>query len=186
MLKKYIQSFMAVKYMPMMIIPTIVILIMTFVHSSENANLITMAVGAMAIFLFVTTIFYYREKFLISKQLKTVKNPLDYDNAVLLGQTFLLDRRFLTYYRGNVIEGVYADISKVRAEVNAKGRTELFVKLGKGAEVKLPCASAAQAGRTAAFLQRKNDKIELINVEPVGKGTLNAIYNAAEPVKEEK
>ena len=176
MLKKYLQSFAAMRYLPIMMIPSALIVIMAFFYVNNRNPRTEMAVAGMAIVLAVSMAFYYREKFRIAKQVRNIKNPEEYDDAVILGQNFFLEKRLLVFYRGNAVEAEYNNIRKIIKNNDRKGNPILELTVGS-MKVNCPCASQGQAQRAAAFFKKKNPKVELIGIDAKGPGTLNSIYN---------
>lgn len=176
MLKKYLQSFSAMRFLPIMMIPSILIVVLAFFYVNNRNPKTEMAVAGMAIVLAVSMSIYYFEKFRIAKQVRNIKNPEEYDNAVILGQNFFLEKRLLVFYRGNVVEAEYTDIRKAVKSTDRKGNPVMELHVGSMI-ANCPCASKGQAQRFAAFLKKKNPKIELLNIVDEGQGTLESIYN---------
>lgn len=173
MLKSYVMSFLAMTYYPLLTIPTVAIFVIFFFFSSKLGTAMKPIAGVFAVVLGGVLLVYNLDKYRLKKQVREIKNAKEYDNAVMLGNSFLLEKRMLAYAKRNLKEYTYDSLKKVLYGKDKKGKDQLTLEFAEGTVV-LPVGSYAQAARTAAFLKTVSDAVPE-GIEPEGTGRLHAI-----------
>ena len=174
MVKRYIQSFISMKYVFVLPALALGVFICTFLYTSSHNELLRYIGIGFGLVLFAVMVFYYREKFTVNHQLKQVKDLEKFSDAVMIGQAFFLDERMLGYARGKIFDLTYGDIEKIRYRTNSRGKMFLDLHTAKGA-LPVEMALSDQAKRVAMFLRTKNPQAEVSGIEPAGEGTLHSI-----------
>jgi hypothetical protein len=174
MVKRYIQSFISMKYV--FVLPGIALAVFAcafmFVSTGNPiARYIGIAFGAV---LFAVMFFYYKEKISASLQLKKVKDLDDYSDAVMIGQAFFLEDKLLGYGNKKVFELHNGEITGVSYRTDSKGRMFLDLTCKEGI-LPVEMALKDQAKRVLAFLKQRNPDAEITGLEPAGEGTLHSI-----------
>ena len=181
MVKRYIQSFISMKYV--FVLPGIALAVFAcafmFVSTGNPiARYIGMAFGAV---LFVVMFFYYKEKISAGMQLRKVKDLDDYSDAVMIGQAFFLEDKLLGYGNQKVFELHNGEITAISYRSDSKGRMFLDLTSKEGV-LPVEMALKDQARRVLAFLKQRNPEAEISGLEPSGDGTLHSI----DPYRNEK
>ena len=181
MVKRYIQSFISMKYI--FVLPGLALGVFVFAFLYVQTGNMSMRYAGMAFgaVLFAVMFVYYREKFSASAQLKKVENLDDFSDAVMIGQAFFLEDRMLGYYKSKVFDLKYPEIKEIHYRTSSRGRMFLYLKTEKGI---LPVEMAVkdQARRVAMFLKTRAAEAEVMGIEPAGPGTLHSI----DPYRNEK
>ncbi len=181
MVKRYIQSFISMKYVFFLPGLALVVFACAFLYVSTG-NPIPRYVGIVfGILLFAVMFVYYREKIGASLALKKVRELDSFSDAVMIGQAFFLEDRMLGYGNKKVFDLKYSDISRVSYRTDARGRMFLNLETPQGT-LPVEMALKNQASRVACFLKTKNPSAEIEGIEPSGEGTLLSI----DPYRNEK
>ena len=98
MIKNYLLSYLAMAYMPLMTVFTILIFVSIFTLMNVSAVLMKVVIGILALCLAVILIKYNIEKEKIKKYIRTLKNADEYNDAVMLGECFFLEDSPLGIY----------------------------------------------------------------------------------------
>ncbi|MBO7703035.1 MAG: hypothetical protein J6S26_01210 [Solobacterium sp.] len=148
--------------------------------SSGNPVMRYIGIG-FGMILFAVMIFYYKEKFSVSHQLKQVPNAQEFEDAVMIGQAFFLEERMLGYAKGTVYCLSYPGIQKIEYSVTPRGKQYLNLTSEKGV-LPVEMALKDQAARVAQFLKNRNPDAVVSGIDPSGPGTLHSI----DPYRNEK
>ncbi len=181
MVKRYIQSFISMKYVFVLPGLALGVFVCAFLYSSSHNELLRyIGIGIGAV-LFAVMFFYYKEKISVNLQLKKVNGLDDFSDAVMIGQAFFLEDRMLGYHKGKVFDLVYGEIQGIDYSTDSRGRMFLTLHTSKG-DLPVEMALKDQAARVAMFLKTKNPETALSGIEPAGEGTLRSI----DPYRNEK
>lgn len=181
MVKRYIQSFISMKYV--FALPGIALAVFAcaflFVSTGNPiARYIGIFFGAI---LAAVMFFYYREKISVNLQLKKVKDLDDFSDAVMIGQAFFLEDKLLGYGNHHIFELHSGDITAIAYRTDHRGRMFLDVSCRDGV-LPVEMALKDQAKRVTAFLKQRNPVAEISGIEPSGDGSLHSI----DPYRNEK
>lgn len=181
MVKRYIQSFISMKYV--FVLPGLALGVFVFAFlytTSGNATMRYIGI-AFGVILFLVMIFYYKEKFTVNAQLKKVKQLDDFSDAVMIGQAFFLEDRMLGYAAGKIFDLSYRDITSVSFTEGKGGKLFLNLETSQGI-LPVEMALKDQAARVANYLSVKNPSLAVSGITPSGAGTLHSI----DPYRNEK
>lgn len=181
MVKRYIQSFISMKYV--FVLPGLALGVFVFAFlytTSGNATMRYIGI-AFGVILFLVMIFYYKEKFTVNAQLKKVKQLDDFSDAVMIGQAFFLEDRMLGYSKGTIFDLIYPEITAIQYRADNRGKMFLDLSTEKGI-LPVEMAIKDQAGRVAQFLKNRAPQAAVTGIEPGGEGTLKSI----DPYRNEK
>ena len=181
MVKRYIQSYVSSKYVFALPGLALGVFIFAFLYTMSGNDVMRYIGIAIGLVLFAVMVVYYREKFMVSRQLKKVKDLNAFDNAVMIGMAFFLEERMLGYKTGTVFDLKYEDIHSVIFEETPRGKLFLNLETDKGT-LPVEMALKDQAARVAQYLLRKNPSLAVSGITPAGPGTLHSI----DPYRNEK
>lgn len=181
MIKRYIQSTIAMKYSLPMTSLALLIFIFSYLTIDKEMPQYKTVVVIVAIALTAVMISYYTKRFKVSRKLKQVKDIKEYDKAVMIGTSFMLEDRMLAYNSKLVRESNYQDITNLEL-IDEKGLYVIYT-FSDQQELKLRVASKNQASRLAAFLLRKNPSVKLKNLQPMGEGALEHVESGVRQTK---
>ena len=181
MVKRYIQSWISMKYV--FVLPGFALGVFAFAFLySMSGNEIMRYIGiAIGLVLGIVMVVYYREKFSVSRQLKKVNDLNAFNEAVMIGHAFFLENRMLGYAPGKIFDLKYADIRSVTFEETNRGKLLLNLETAQGT-LPVEMALKDQASRVANYLQTKNSSLTVSGITPSGAGTLHSI----DPYRNEK
>ncbi len=158
MFKNYLLSLLAMAYMPLMTILTVLIFVSIFVLSNVSAIVLKSVIGVLAICLAAVLLKYNFEKESIKKFIRKLENAEEYNDAVMLGSCFFVEERMIVYKKGKCKEYTYDALSQMKKLNDKKNHAEISI----GDEVyRVPLASDKQGDKLASFLKRKNPSIQL-------------------------
>ncbi len=181
MVKRYIQSYVSSKYVFALPGLALGVFVFAFLYTMSGNGTMRYIGIAIGLVLFAVMVVYYREKFLVSRQLKKVKDLGDFEKAVMIGTAFFLEERMLGYKTGNVFDLKYEDIQTVTFEETNRGKLFLNLETSQGT-LPVEMALKDQAARVAQFLLKKNPSLTVNGIAPSGPGTLHSI----DPYRNEK
>lgn len=181
MVKRYIQSFISMKYVFVLPGLALGVFVCTFLYTSSHNEVLRYIGIGFGIILFAVMVFYYKEKLSVNHQLKQVKDLDDFSDAVMIGQAFFLEERMLGYAKGKIYDLSYGEIETIHYRSDSRGKMFLDLHTAKG-DLPVEMALKDQAKRVAMFLQTKNPQAEVTGIEPAGEGTLHSI----DPYRNEK
>ncbi len=181
MVKRYIQSYISMKYVFVLPGLALAVFVCAFLYTSTGNEIMRYIGIGFGCVLAVVMIFYYKEKFTLRAQLKKVTNLNEFEQAVMIGQAFFLEKRMLGYGNKKLFELTYPQIQA--AEFTEKTGGKMFLNLSTEQGL-LPVEMALrdQAARVASFLQARNPELKVSGIEPSGNGTLRSI----DPYRNEK
>ena len=181
MVKRYINSFISMKYVFVLPGLALGVFVFAFLYTTTGNPVMRYIGIAFGIILFAVMFFYYKEKFTVSSQLKKVTGLDDFSDAVMIGQAFFLEDRMLGYSRGRIFDLTYPEITAIHYHTDNRGRMFLDLSTGKGI-LPVEMAIKDQARRVAQFLKTRSPEAEVTGIEPGGEGTLLSI----DPYRNEK
>jgi len=181
MVKRYIQSWVSMKYVFVLPGLALGVFVFAFFYTTSGNNTMRLIGGAIGLVLLCVMAVYYREKFSISRQLKKVNDLNAFNDAVMIGHAFFLEGRMLGYTTGKIFDLKYEDIQSVRFEQDSRGRMFLNLETPQGT-LPVEMALKDQASRVAKFLSTKNPHLTVSDITPSGAGTLRSI----DPYRNEK
>lgn len=174
MLKNYINSYLSIDLSKWLALPTAVIFVLIFVYPKHPLPILRVVLIIFAILLAIALGFHYFKKFQMGQKIRKIEQLEKYDTAVMLGQQFLAEDKILVYQNMDIFEKEYSQLKSVKKEPGKKDQV-LLRCVFDDKEVVIPTGSLLQAQRTVAFLKKKNDAIECIDIEPTGDGQLHTI-----------
>lgn len=172
MIKNYILSLLAMAYMPLMTIFTVLIFVSIFVLSNISAVIMKTVIGILAIVLAIVLFKYNIEKERIKKFIRQLNHAEEYDNCVMLGSLFLVEDRMIVYKKGQCKEYSYTDVTSVKLLHDKKKKAALTIC---GEEYAVPLASDKQGDKLASFLKRKNPSIQIDGFNEISLNQLHDI-----------
>ncbi len=172
MFKNYLLSLLAMAYMPLMTILTVLIFVNIFVLSNVSAIAMKSVIGVLAICLAAVLLKYNFEKESIKKFIRHLENADEYNDAVMLGSCFFVEDRMVTYKKGKCKEYTYDVITCMKKLNDKKNHAEITIDH----EVyRIPLASDKQGDKLASFLKRKNPSIQLDGFNEISLNQLHDI-----------
>lgn len=174
MVKKFYYGLVSLKYVYFMFGIPLVIFGIAFMETKTRNPSLKIGMGICAVVLAIVLVFYYRDKFRIGKKIKSVDNINEYLKGGMVDRTYILEERMLACADLNVEEVKTTGIQKLEKTENKKGKP--YLKLTYSDKVVMMSAiSEDEALRFAAFIQRKNPTVQLVNIETKGTGTLKEL-----------
>ncbi|MCH4266437.1 MAG: hypothetical protein LKF79_07325 [Solobacterium sp.] len=174
MTKTYIRSFISMRYMAVMPLTAIPAAVMAIIYYKTQSAVFRTIGIALFVILAAVMILYYGEKLTVSARLNKFKQVKDYDQAVIIGTSFILNERTLIYEKGKLTEFYLRDLQAVSCEDASKDRIHLTYQ-GDGKSASIYCSTKAQAERLAGFLKQENPSIALNGITPSGDGMLEHV-----------
>lgn len=172
MIKNYLLSYLAMAYMPLMTVFTILIFVSIFTLMNVSAVLMKVVIGILALCLAVILIKYNIEKEKIKKYIRTLKNADEYNDAVMLGECFFLEDRMLAYKKAKCKEYTYDELQSFTLANDKKRKAVLTFEDNT---YTVPLASEKQGDKLASFLKRKNNSIKLDGFNEIALNQLHDI-----------
>lgn len=174
MVKKFYYGLVSLKYVYFMFGIPLVIFGIAFMETKTHNPSLKIGMGFCAAVLAVVLIFYYRDKFRIGKKIKSVDNVNEYLKGGMVDRTYILEERMLACADLNVEEVRTTGVQKLEKTEVKKGKPYLKLTYSDK-EVMISAISEEEAQRFAAFIQRKNPAVQLVNIEIKGTGTLKEL-----------
>lgn len=150
---------------------TFIIFAFIFTYQNTGETWAKYASLCSTILLGIIMFFYYRNKFRIYRTLKKIQNLEAYEKGGVVHQSWILEDRMIVCYRLQLTEISTTDIQKMLVDNLPHGKYKIILN-GKYV---LLCKDGHEVKRFAAYLQKRNPTIELVNVEPMGNGSLNEL-----------
>jgi len=173
MIKKYYMALNSLKYSMPMTILAFMIFLEAFVRTKNKENITILVILIITTLLLVLVMFfYYRNKFLISKSLKKVKNIDEYISGGMVNNSYVLDERIITSYKNKIDECYIKDISEYKVTEEKYGNYKIDLICDKNV-YNIGVKDKDDARRLAAFIIKHNNKVTLTNITPLGDGTLH-------------
>ena len=172
MIKNYLLSYLAMAYMPLMTIFTILIFVSIFTLMNVSAVLMKVVIGILALCLAVVLIKYNIEKEKIKKYIRALKYADEYNDAVMLGECFFLEDRMLAYKKAKCKEYKYDELQSLTLANDKKWKAVLTFEDNT---YTVPLASEKQGDKLASFLKRKNNSIKLDGFNEIALNQLHDI-----------
>ncbi|MBQ9327553.1 MAG: hypothetical protein IJ225_03345 [Solobacterium sp.] len=174
MVKRYIQSFISMKYVLVLPMLALMVFVSAFLYTMSGKEVFRLIGLLFGVILAVVMFFYYREKIRASRSLKRVENLSDYSDAIMIGQAFFLEDRMLGYHKGMVRELHYPEVTNISfTELNGG---KLFLNLDTaGGVLPVEMSIKDQARRVAEFLVVRSPDAKVEGIDPYGEGTLHSI-----------
>ena len=132
MVKRYIQSYVSSKYVFALPGLAFGVFVFAFLYTTSGNPVMRYIGIAIGLVLFAVMAVYYREKFMVSRQLKKVPDLNAFNDAVMIGMAFFLEERMLGYKTGQIFDLKYDDIRSVSFEENNRGKLFLNLETGQG------------------------------------------------------
>ena len=173
MVKRFYQSVISLKFSFFLTALSIAVFAVAFLWVNSNNENYKYALIALACVLAIALIFYYKQKFTVSKTLRSIQNIKEYENAGMLERSFILEDRMLIGYK-NVIEEHPTNTIKKVSYLDEGKRGVLEIQSEEG-NYKAQVISKDEAERFCAFIKRKNPEVQLENIEVKGNGTLKEL-----------
>ena len=171
MIKKFYYGLVSLKYVYFMFGIPLVVFVIAFLETKVHNPMLKVGMGICAVILAVVLFFYYRDKLRISKILKSVNNVSEYLKGGMVDRTYILEERMLACADLNLKEVKTTGIQKLEKVDERKGKPYLQLSY-ENEKVTVSAISNEEAQRFAAFIQRKNASVQLVNIETKGSGTL--------------
>ena len=95
MIKRYIQSYVSSKYVFALPGLALGVFVFAFLYTMSGSSVMRYIGIAIGLVLFAVMVVYYREKFMVSRQLKKVPDLNAFNDAVMIGMAFFLEGRML-------------------------------------------------------------------------------------------
>ena len=174
MIKKFYYGLVSLKYVYFMFGIPIVIFVTAFIETRYRNPALKAVMGVCATLLAIVLFFYYRDKFRISRVLKSISNLSEYQRGGMVDRTYILEDRMLACADLDLKEISTCGIESLEKTEEKKGKP--YLKLtSKDGHVMISALSDEEAGRLAAFIQKKNPEVKLSGVVPTGNGTLKEL-----------
>ena len=95
MIKKFYYGLVSLKYVYFMFGIPIVIFVTAFIETRYRNPALKAVMGVCATLLAIVLFFYYRDKFRISRVLKSISNLSEYQRGGMVDRTYILEERML-------------------------------------------------------------------------------------------
>lgn len=177
MIKRYIHSLIAMKYSFPMTLLSFVIFVFAYLWIERSLPQYRIVVMILGIILGILLAYYYYQKISVSRQLKKVKDVKEFDQAVMIGHIFLLEDRCLCFQGSKIHVSDYQDLKSLTLDDESKMKISLAFDDGSSYSSSL--ASMKQAQRFGAFLKRKNESVQVVNLTVQGDGELKHVETGA-------
>lgn len=174
MVKRYYYGLISLRYVYLMFGLPMIIFVLAFIQAKRRNPALYALMVVCAVLLGVVLIFYYKNKYRIWRTLKKVNNLEDYASGGMVDRSYILEDRMLACAGLNVQERRTDDIQSLEYREGKHGSVLLHIESAEGS-YDMSAISKSEAQRFAAFLQRKNPEIRLMNIDPSGKGTLQEL-----------
>ncbi len=174
MVKKFYYSLVSLKYSFFMFGLPFLIFVFAFLNKERGIAVAKPIMMVLTGLLAVVMVFYYRDKYKISKALKKIGNLQAYEEGGMVDRSYILEDRMLVCSGFEVTELKPDDIMSVTYQEGKYGKGILLLKDEKQT-YPMSTLSLDEARRFAAFLKRKNKTITITGIEPSGNGTLKEL-----------
>ena len=95
MTRRYIQSFISMKYARVLPMLSFVIFACAFIYFRKGTQNAKTAALIAACILIVVMFFYYKAKFTVNREWKKIPDAKEFDDSIMLGYAFLLEHGFI-------------------------------------------------------------------------------------------
>ncbi len=181
MTRRYIQSFISMKYARILPLLSFVIFACAFIYFRRGTSSAKIGALIAAVILLAVMFFYYRAKFTVNREWKKIPDAKEFDDSVMLGYAFFLEKRMLVFDRNHLHLYSYENLKKVSLQEESHGKLMMHVTDGSD-DSAFELSAKEQAGRVAAFLKSHHADLKLEGVEAAGDGSLHSI----DPYRNEK
>ena len=174
MTKTYIRAFVSMRYMAVLPLSAIPAAVCAIIYYKTKLPMVKTVGIVLFVILAAVMLCYYGEKMTIGPRLNRFKHADEYDQAVIIGTSFLLKERTLVYEKGKLKEISFKNIGKLTAVAASKDRVTLTYETNS-VTASVTSSSKAQAGRVAALILKANPDIVLEGIEAEGDGILEHV-----------
>lgn len=174
MVKRYYYGLVSLRYVYFMFGLPMIIFVLAFMMTKRKNPVLYVLMGVCAVLLGIVLIFYYKNKYRIWHTLKQVDNLEEYAAGGMVDRSYILEDRMLACEGLNVQEHRTDDIDSLELKEGKHGSVLLHIESEEGS-YDMTAISKQEAQRFAAFLQKKNPDIRLINIQTSGNGTLHEL-----------
>ncbi|NCB32966.1 MAG: hypothetical protein EOM64_03620 [Erysipelotrichia bacterium] len=174
MTKTYIRAFISMRYMAVLPLSAIPAAVCAIIYYKTRLPMVKTIGIVLFTVLAAVMICYYGEKMTISRRLNRFKHADEYDQAVIIGTSFLLAGRTLVYEKGRLKEISFGNMKMISAVPSAKNRMTLTYSTGS-ITASVTASSLSQAQRIAALILKANPNIQLEGIEADGDGMLERV-----------
>ncbi|MBQ6593019.1 MAG: hypothetical protein IJJ24_09135 [Solobacterium sp.] len=177
MIRKYLESFIVVKYYPFVTVCPLLLFPVLVLYMKEPTGIRRVLLAAAGLLCAAVIVKYRYDKYRLGKQLKQLGDLSVWNDGILLGRCVLTENRWLCYDNNRLAVQEYPEI---REAALRREKSHIYLDLSTDEGIRTAeTGSEAQAQRTCAFLQKKNAEIRLTGIQPAGNGDLRAIYRAS-------
>ena len=174
MLRKYINGFIANRYILVEFGLTAVVMILAYINGMFEISFLKYLIYALTIAVIGVVALYFKDRITLGSVVDGIKKQNEFKQSILLGFIFFLEDRLVAYRPGSVVEDDYSRVSDATLLVGKKGKRIVQLTIdGKTYDAQV--STAQQAERLAAFLKRKNPNIKLHDLKTKGSGAWSAI-----------
>lgn len=174
MVKKFYFGLVSLKYVYFMFGLPLVIFTLAFLETRKKVAVLKYGMMGCAFLLAIVLIFYYRDKFRVSKALKQVKDLQEYARGGVVDRSWILEDRILCCHDFDIHEIQTNHISKLCVVDTLKEKVILQLT-SEGVNYLMSALNQKEAERFASYVKRKNHNVLLENIEPSGNGTLQEL-----------
>ncbi len=148
-----------------------VVFALSYVVVDKGKTELKPVVLVFAILLAIVLGLYYSKKFPINRYLRKVKDLKEYDQAVMLGTTFVLENRMLVYYKYKLKETYFEDL--IGLKIDDANPCILHLEFANEEfDFATHCASENQVARFVKFLKQRNESLDIKGLKVLGDGSL--------------
>lgn len=174
MIKRYYESLNSFHYSFGLMGASMLVFAMAFVYTNKHTMHSKILLGIAAAILAVIMFFYYRNKIRIAKALKKISHLPEYEDGGMVCHSYILADRMLVCYQFKIQEYKTTGITSIRYQEGKHGKA-LLVLNGAEGTIRLESDSRDQARHFAAFIEKQNPGVEMIDIKPLGEGTLKEL-----------
>lgn len=145
-----------------------------FIYTNKHTLQTKILLGIAAAVLAVIMFFYYRNKIRISKALKNIAHLPEYEDGGMVCHSYILEDRMLVCYQFKIQEHKTTGIKSIQYQEGKHGKALLVLSTAEGT-IHLESDSRDQARHFAAFIEKHNPNVEMIDIKPLGNGTLKEL-----------
>ena len=150
------------------------IFITAFIETRKKLAVFHTLMFIFIILLACVLAFYYKDKLHVLKQLKQVKDLVEYEKGGVVDRSWILEDRMLCAKGLDIREVRSSTVSKVVLLNEEKGKQVLELSV-KDEIVLMTTISKEEAQRFVAYLKRKNPSIIVEGIEAKGNGSLQEL-----------
>ena len=121
MTRRYIQSFISMKYARVLPMLSFVIFACAFIYFRKGTQNAKTAALIAACILIVVMFFYYKAKFTVNREWKKIPDAKEFDDSIMLGYAFFLEQRMLVFDRNHLHLYVYENLKKASLQEENHG-----------------------------------------------------------------